>query len=171
MALTTNVLGGFKAALMLCDSVVVAEGKLYVQGGGWDMVNPQMYPLRITRVGLAVTIDIPYNRTNENHNMTIRLKTEDGEDVALGTAAADPSDPAGVDKPVYEVGGMFNAGRPPLLQGGDSQKMPFAVNIDGLLITEPKAYYFVLEINGEEIERARFRALPLPPGQFTPGPR
>src|SRR5690349_9155716 len=142
MALTTEAFDGFKATIMLSDSVAVAEGKIYMQGGGWDAINPPVYPVRLSRIGLAVTIDIPYSRTNENHQMSIKLKTEDGEDVPLGNQPADPKDPASVQKPVYEVGGTFNAGRPPLLQGGDSQKMPFAVNIDGLLIPAPKAYYF-----------------------------
>src|SRR5579875_2605901 len=118
MAFTAEELD-FKVNVMLCDSVVAAEGKLYVQGGGWDMMQPPGYPFRIPRLGLAAAISVPYTKTNQNHSLVVRLKSADGQDVQVGMQPADPKDPTSLTvKPIYAIEGNFNVGRPPLLQGG-----------------------------------------------------
>lgn len=155
----------FSANIMLCDSVVAAEGKLYIQGAGWDMMRPPVYPVRLPRIGIAAAISVPYTRTNQNHSLVLRLKSEDGSDVAIGMQPDDPANPVSTGvKPLYTIEGNFNMGRPPLLQGGDAQLFPFACNVDGLVIQEPGSYYFLIEIDTDEIARARFRALGQTPG-------
>ena len=42
--------------VILADSVVAAEGKLYVQGGGWNQVNVNQIPYRLARVGVAIVV-------------------------------------------------------------------------------------------------------------------
>ncbi len=77
MALSTTREMDFKARAILCDSVVTAEGKLYIQGGGWNLLTPAQYPFQVPRIGLALTIDCPVHANQSAHRLTIELKTED----------------------------------------------------------------------------------------------
>jgi hypothetical protein len=147
---TDQYLTAFAIDAMLCDSVAVADGKLYIHGGGWNTITPDSFPTQLPRVGLAVLVSVPYTGTNENHKLGIQLQDQDGRRMALGPGHAVPD-----DGPAF--GAMFNVGRPPMLQRGDPQPVPFAVNIDGLPIDVPGAYSFVLTIDDKEIHRLRFR--------------
>jgi hypothetical protein len=51
-------------------------------------------------------------------------------------------------------------GRPPVLQPGDAQTIPFAVNLDGMEFDKAGAYVFVIAINGTPLRRLPFRVLP-----------
>jgi Family of unknown function (DUF6941) len=173
VALTTEELD-FAVTAMLCDSAVTAEGKLYLQGAGWDMINPPSgtYPTRVPRVGLGLLIAVPYTATNRNHTMRISLKGADGEEIALGLQPADPTDPTSVGTvPMYYVEANFNVGRPPHLQSGESQTIPFAMNLDGLAINQPGSYSFVIEIDQREVQRLTFRATPVQQRPIVMGPR
>lgn len=137
----------------LADSVVVAEGKLYVQGAGWNIVSAPTFPTRHNRIGIGLVIHVPYSATNQMHKLEVGIQDEDGHQVPLGVAP-DGSDAPG---PLFKLGGQFNVGRPPLLPPGDEQVVPLAMNIDGVLFENPGAYAVVIEINGTEVKRLRFR--------------
>lgn len=143
----------FAIDAMLCDSVATAEGKLYVQGGGWNMITPASYPAQIPRVGLAVLVTVPYTATNENHNLGVQLQDQDGQVLPLGPGQIVPE-----GRPAF--GAVFNIGRPPMLQRGDPQIVTFAVNIDGLVIDAPGSYSFVITIDEKEMHRLIFRVGP-----------
>ncbi|TKV61895.1 hypothetical protein FDO65_10245 [Nakamurella flava] len=157
MATTTKEMD-FRARALLCDTVSVADGKLYVHGGGWDqLAPPNGYPMVVGRIGLALLVEIPYGRTNSNHTLTVELRDEDGVAQPLHPGPG-PDDP-----PVSEVSAGFNIGRPPYLVPGATQAIPLALQFDGLTIQQPGSYYFLISIDGQEVERATFRA-----GGFVP---
>jgi hypothetical protein len=137
--------------VMLCDSAVTAEGKLYVQGGGWNMLGSPVFPFQVPRIGLAVVASVPYSLTNMEHSFELRLEAEDGQQVSIGPLPSDPSDP-----PV-RIGAQFSVGRPPIVVPGDPQAMPFAINVDGQVFTAPGGYAFVISIDGAEVHRLQFR--------------
>lgn len=148
---------GFTLDAIICDSAVTADGKLYIQGGGWNMLASPVFPFAQPRIGVAVIIGVPYTSTNRNHRLDLRLENEDGERMPLGPAVV--ADEHGANKSPMGVGAQFNVGRPPILQAGDSQNLPFAINLDQLAFTSPGAYSFVISINDEEVERLTFRVL------------
>lgn len=146
---------GFTVDAILCDSAVTADGKLYVQGGGWNMLGTSTFPFHQPRIGLGVVIGIPYTATNRNHTLTIHLENEDGARVSLSSASEEgEAEPA-----TTTVQAQFNIGRPPTLQSGDAQTLPFALNVDQLRFESPGSYSVVIEIDSEEIERLTFRIL------------
>lgn len=51
----------------LADSIVSAEGKLYVQGAGWNKIQATSFPFRHSRIGIGVIIHVPYTATNQVH--------------------------------------------------------------------------------------------------------
>ena len=139
---------------LLADSAAVAEGKVYVQGGGWNLINVQSFPFQQARIGIALVVKVPYTATNQVHRFKLSLQDEDGEVVGLGDA------PPGIeteDGKIRGIEGVFNIGRPPLLPPGDEQIVPLALNLDGISFEHPGRYSFGFEIDGSEVNRLSFR--------------
>jgi len=134
---------------MLCDSAAAVEGKLYIQGGGWNAIAAGAMPFTAPRIGMALLIEVPYGATQRRHQLTVGLEDEDGSRLPLG--------------PVSDTGRAthlqlaFEVGRPPQLPPGDTQLLPFALNIDGYAFTRPGGYAFVIAVDQREITRLRFR--------------
>lgn len=138
----------------LADSVVTADGKLYVQGGGWNNINAAQMPHQHDRIGIGILIYVPYTATNEQHSLDISLEDADGNELLLG----DP--PPGVrseDGKVRHFGVQFNVGRPPTIAPGDEQVVPFALNINGLQFERADRYAFVISVDGTAMKRLSFR--------------
>lgn len=102
----------FSAIIMLCDSVACPEGKLFIQGGGWQTLQSDRYPVRIPRIGVAVIVTVPYARTNERHELSLSFRNGEGRYLPVGGAypAAKPGSPPG--EPVYASQRFFNVDRP-----------------------------------------------------------
>jgi len=144
----------------LADSVVTAEGKLFVQGAGWDNINAPGFPYAHDRVGIGMVIRVPYTETNREHRFGISLEDEDGGKLPVADA------PPGVDSPdgkIRQIEGVFNVGRPPTLVAGDDQLIPMALNFNGLPFERPGRYTFVVEIDGTEAKRLPFRVQAVQP--------
>lgn len=152
----------FTVNAVLCDSAVTAEGKVYIQGGGWNILGTNGFPFNQPRIGLAVVVGIPYTATNQNHRFSVELEGEDSQLLPLSSPPAD--DPTG--EPQMAIEAQFNIGRPPHIQPGDAQTIPFAINFDQLRFESPGAFAFVMKIDGREVERLVFRVM-LPVGMVT----
>ena len=138
----------------LADSVVAAEGKLYVQGAGWNAIFSPVVPVRQSRLGVGVLIQVPYSATNQMHTLEVKIVDADENSLVIADA------PLGSDTPdgkVRELKGQFTVGRPPLLPAGDEQIVPIALNIDGLVFPEPGRYSVVVSISGTEVKRLPIR--------------
>ena len=138
----------------LADSVVNPDGKLYVQGGAWNVIHTPALPFRQARIGIAVIVRVPYQlATNQAHKFELRLENADGEQLPLGEAPPGTNVP---DGKIRKIGGDFPVGRPPGVQPGDEQSVAIAVNIDGLLFERDGVYRFVVSIDGRDLRQLRF---------------
>lgn len=151
-----------RAIAFLADSVAVAEGKLYVQGAGWDAILTGALPTRHPRIGIGVLVRVPYGETNMPHQFELRIEDPDGKEVPLGDA------PPGTtpDGKVRRLGGPLMVGRPPLLTAGDEQVVPIAANLDGLVFETSGTYRIVVSVDGQDAEVVPFRIGLVP--QLTP---
>ncbi len=136
----------------LADSVVVAEGKLFAQGAGWNIITVRAVPAGHDRIGIGLLIRVPYTATNRNHEFELRLEDADGKRLPIG------NNPNG-DGKIEGFGGQFNVGRPPQIQPGDEQIVPFAVNINGLTFDEAGHYRFVVSVDGTDAKGLSFRVV------------
>ncbi len=143
------------ADLLLADSVAVAEGKLYVQGGGWNAIRADGLPVRHARLGVAVVLRVPYLLA-DNTTRAFSSRIED-EDANRRVLAPQPAAGGGEPVPVTAVEGNFTAGRPAGLHPGDAQQVPLAINIDGIVFQAPGLYFLRLAIDGEDVRAASFR--------------
>jgi hypothetical protein len=138
----------------LADSVASVEGKLYVQGAAWNILNTTQVPTRHPRIGIGIIIHVPYTATNQLHKFEVYLLDADGQELPLGDA---PEGAEESDGKIRRWAGQFNVGRPPTLQPGDEQLVPLAVNIDGLVFDRADAYRFVIELDGSREKSLPFR--------------
>jgi hypothetical protein len=142
----------------LADSVVVAENKIYAQGAGWDTIFTSNFPVRQPRIGIGVILHVPWSATNRMHNFSIQIVDQDGHQVPLGDAPPGTSLPG---NKVHELTGQFNVGRPPTSVAGDSQIVPIAVNLDGLMFSKPNFYSVMIGVDGEVMRRLPIRIRPV----------
>lgn len=149
----------------LADSVVVAEGKLYVQGAGWNVLVAQQMPFRQNRIGVGVVIQVPYTQTNQMHSLSIRLLDTDENPIVLGAVIGEGGD----TDPISEIKGQFNMGRPPMLPPGESQMVPLAINLDGVEFSSLGKYNVSISIDGTEVKRLPMLVSTMPQMTGFPG--
>jgi len=139
---------------LLADSVATADGKLFVQGGGWTSLTASELPFHQDRIGIGILIYVPYTATNEEHKLEISLQDQDGNPLVLGNA------PPGVeseDGKIRRFQAHFNVGRPPTIPPGDEQAVPFGLNINSLQFERADLYTFVIDVDGTPMKRLPFR--------------
>ncbi len=138
------------ATILLCDAAVVSEAKLFVLGGGWNLVGPGPTPMAI-----ALKIDVDYAAAADEHHWELFLEELDGSPVILDT----PEGP----RPV-EVRGDFRVGSPEGIPVGADVSVNIAINLGPLPLEPGKRFVWKLAINGasEEHWSASFstRAMP-----------
>lgn len=126
---------GFRVTMMLCDHVEVADGKLFINGGGWTWIGAQPAPF-----GIALLIGVPWGEANRKIRFELRLVRADGEPVLV-------SGPVG-ERPAA-IGGEFEVGRLPGATRGEHIAMPVAVNVPPIGLPAGERLCWVLEIDGE----------------------
>jgi hypothetical protein len=136
----------------LADSVVVSENKLYAQGAGWDTVFAASFPTRHPRVGLGAIVRVPWSATNQIHAFKVTIVDQDGQPLRIATVGEGEE-----AKEVREIGGQFTMGRPPMLNIGESQMIPIAINLDALEFERPDTYSVEISIDGTVVRRLPLR--------------
>ncbi|MEQ8840845.1 MAG: hypothetical protein RIB98_07680 [Acidimicrobiales bacterium] len=118
-----------RVTMLLADSAQVADGKLYILGGGITAMGPRPQP-----VGVAIRIEVPWDRANVPHSWRLDLLDEDGHPLTVR------------DKPLV-VHGRFEAGRPAGLKPGTPLSVPLAINFPAIPTTPGRNYTWQLSID------------------------
>jgi hypothetical protein len=127
--------------IILADHAEVINGKLYAMGGGWDSLTVNALPA-VQKFAIAVSFLVPWNETNQPHDMTIELMNEDGRSFA-------------------RVDGELEVGRPAGISLGAEQRLLLAVNLQHSF-ENLGSYTVVTRIEGQESNRISFRVVPGP---------
>lgn len=127
-----------KVTMLLADHAQVAEGKLYISGGGWSFTGPAPSPHAV-----AIHIEVPWDRANEVHKFELALLDADGQPWMAPT----PMGPQAM-----RIEGEFESGRPPGMKHGTALVMPVAVNVGPLPLDPDSRYTWKLTIDGESRE-------------------
>ena len=127
-----------RATMLLADHAVVADGKLFISGGGWSVTGPAPTPSAI-----AIKLDVPWDRANQRLRLRLRLIGQDGEPVTV----PGPEGPAPV-----QIDGEAEVGRPAGLAHGADIDFPLAFLIGALPLPPGRRYQWVLDIDGETRE-------------------
>ncbi|MCX7619603.1 MAG: hypothetical protein N2037_02020 [Acidimicrobiales bacterium] len=137
-----------KVTMLLADAAQVADGKLFILGGGLAHIGPQPQP-----VALALLIEVPWDRANIPHDWKLELLDEDGMPVMAN------------EMPVM-VAGQFEAGRPAGHTPGSPLAVPLAINFSPLPVEPGRTYMWRFAINetSESDWSIRFAVRPTQPG-------
>lgn len=125
--------------LILADAAQVADGKLYLLGGGWDRLAVNALPA-VQMAGIAVAVVVPWSETNIPHTMTLTIDDEDG---------------AAVLPPVSV---QVEVGRPPGLAAGADQRVLVAFNAQ-LNLPRLGGYAVTAALESGTQRRLRFSAV------------
>lgn len=131
-------------ALFAADHAVVENGKVYVNGGFWDILNQPSYPAEVA-FSLVAVVEVPARAYLENHRITVEMV--DADEVRLP----------------LRIEGDIRVGSAPHKKPGEPSILPFAFPLNGVHLERTGDYFFVLSIDGSEIERYRIRAIQLVP--------
>jgi hypothetical protein len=121
--------------MMLCDAAQVADGKLYILGGGWSLIGAEPMP-----TGLALKIDVDWTEIDHAHHWELFLLDQDGLPVLAAT-------PQG-SQPI-EVRGDFEVQRPEDLPAGSPVDVAIALNFGPLPLSPSSRYSWRLAIDGQ----------------------
>ena len=123
-----------KATMLLCDAAQVADGKLYILGGGWSLTGPAPAPSAI-----AVKIEIDWHEAVTSHHWELWLENADGQPVSIETAEGPQ---------MVEIRGDFEVGRPEGIPEGSPIDLPLAVNLGPIPLAAGSRYNWRLSIDG-----------------------
>lgn len=121
---------------MLADHAESVNGKLYMVGGGWNVLR---FPALPHEWGfhIALGLDVGWGETNQPHNLSVVIHDPDGVELGEGLSAD------------------FETGRPPGMPAGQDQRLVMSIGTTANFSTAgPHAA--VVQVNGDEIGRARF---------------
>ncbi len=65
-----------RATMMLADYAQIADGKLFISGGGWSTCGPGPTPCAVVAI-----FHVPWQETDEKVSFALRLIDEDGRAV------------------------------------------------------------------------------------------
>jgi Family of unknown function (DUF6941) len=127
--------------LILADSADAIGGKLYMLGGGWDSLTVNAFPTQ-QAFSIALGLSVPWNETNQRHNVSVELADQDGN-VAM------------------TMTGQLEVGRPPGIPPGQAQRVVLAFK--GVMsIERPGSFAITAKLEDQEAKRVHFQVVPGP---------
>ncbi len=127
--------GPVRLTMLLCDAAQVADGKLFVLGGGWSLIGPDPMPSAV-----AMKIDVEWHEAGRPHHWELFLVDQDGRPVVV--ESADGPQP-------IEVRGDFEVARPEGVPEGSPVDVAVAVNFSPLPLPPNTRFTWRLTIDGE----------------------
>ena len=129
-------------ALFTADHAAVENGKVYVNGGFWDILRQPSYPAQVA-LSLVAIISVPSRAYQEDHQVMVEMVDADEERLPL------------------KIGGSIRIGASPDLKPGDPTIVPLAFPLNGVSLERAGDYWFVLSVDEKELARYRIRAVHL----------
>lgn len=123
---------------LLVDSAQVANGKLFILGGGWARLTTTQIPVTRT-FETAIRVVVPWTETNRPHPLELQVENEDGQ--------------ALLETPVKAE---IRVGRPAQLKDGTDQVVPLALRVGPVTLEREGRYALILRYEGEVIARTAF---------------
>lgn len=123
--------------MLLADAAQVADGKLYILGGGWSLTGPEPTPSAV-----AIKIEVDWHETSVEHHWELFLEDADGRPVIVPT-------PDG-EQPV-EIRGDFSVGQPEGILEGSPVDVPMAINLGPLPLAPGTRYTWRLLVDGTDL--------------------
>ena len=139
--------------MLLADAAQVADGKLYILGGGWSITGPEAVPSAV-----AIKVGVDWHEFDAQHHWELFLEDADGNLVTFDT-------PEGAQS--IEVRGDFSASEPSGVPVGTPVDVPIAVNFGPIPLGAGSRYTWRLVIDGESLVGADVSFTTRPPAELA----
>ena len=126
-----------EVTMMLADSAQVAEGKLFILGGGWSITGPDPAPSAV-----AIKLEVGWHELGSEHHWELFLEDADGRSVLIET----PEGPKAL-----EIRGDFSVGTPEGLPEGVPVDLPMAINLGPVPLPPGARYTWRFMIDGTPV--------------------
>ena len=124
--------------LILADAAQVADGKLYLLGGGWSLHRSGNYPSQI-QFAVALSILVPWNEAGTRHPTTLTIADEAGVPI------------------VPELNGQIEVAKSDQIPQGTAQRALVAINFN---IALPRPGRYVVSASaGSSMAQTKFDAI------------
>ncbi len=124
--------------MMLADSAQIADGKLYILGGGWSVTGPDPSPSSI-----VIKLNVDRHEVERVHHWELVLEDADGQPVRVGQEL----------QPI-EIRGEFSVGQPNGVPDGAPVDFPIALGIPPLELAPSSRFQWRLFIDGDTLPGA-----------------
>lgn len=124
---------------LLADAVQASGGKLFVLGGGWDVLTVRSLPARHPSIGIGLRVRVPWGWPEGTIRLEVELQDEDGKSLLPGSVTA----PVQVHRPSH-------------LPEGQDVTLVRALTFTNVVFRTEGAFSFVISIDGEVKDRLRF---------------
>lgn len=141
--------------MLLADSAQVADGKLYILGGGWSITGPDPSPSAV-----AIKVGVDAHEFNVNHHWELFLEDADGQLVRFETPEGDQT---------IEVRGDFSATTPLGTPLGTPVDVPIAVNFGPIPLAPGARFTWRMVIDGESLEGSAVSFTTRPAAELVEG--
>ncbi len=128
---------------VLADAAHAVGGKLYVLGGGWDVLRVGVLPAVHHTMAIGMRISVPWTETDREIEMHVMLQDEDGH-------------------ALFERGPVvhrFRVRRPPHMPEGAAIGVVRALTLNNIRFPSEGGYSFSITIDGDEADRIPFRVV------------
>jgi hypothetical protein len=134
--------------VILADAAVVAEGKHYIHGGGWDTLHAPTLPVIHPSLAIAFRVRVPWQEAAKAHSLELDVVDAEGRSI-LPAPPGPPQGSINVERSAHQL-------------PGDDQVLPLVFNMMNLQLTRAGSHAVVLRIDGLEMARAKFQIRQLP---------
>ncbi len=124
---------------LLADAVQASRGKLFILGGGWDVLTVRTFPARHPSMGIGLRLRVPWGWPGDTLQLDVELQDQDGASVLPGTLKA----PVPVRRPAH-------------LPEGQDVSLVRALTFTNVVFRKEGAFSFVISVDGDVKERLRF---------------
>jgi hypothetical protein len=119
--------------MLLADNAQIADGKLYILGGGWSITGPDPTPSAV-----AIKLNIDRHEVDRVHHWELVLEDADGAPVLIGD-----------ERQPVEVRGEFTVGAPQGVPEGTPVDFPMALTLPPIPLAPASRYQWRLFVDGE----------------------
>ncbi len=134
-------------AFFTADHVVQeASGKLYVNGGFFNILRFPVYPALLPTLGIGASLHVPWHAYHQDHHFAITMFDEDRQPLE------------------FRIEGGFRVGADILLGHGDPSVVNIAGTVTNVEFQHPGRFRLVLTVDGEPLGGWGLQLVQLPIG-------
>jgi hypothetical protein len=134
------------ASFFAADHVAPVEGKLYINGGFFNMLRFPSYPAIVQTLGIGASLVVPWHAYQQDHHFVVTLRDEDRRELPL------------------RIEGGFRVGADLLLRHGDPSVVNIGGTVPNVVFERPGHYHLRLQVDDEELGRWDLQVVQLPDG-------